>query len=212
MEDLSKFIVVAGLHSDEALARAKGLLKLEALIPDPYQRSTIAGLAIVLAIAHLSQRVEFELIQALAKAEAEDGKRPNEATIRAQMPGGLPARIRLLPIVAYGQRFRLDESKEKTQQLLRAIRLRNGLIHESGELLIGSADQFEATVVEGSLSLRIPLPDLNWNNLVVDEASDVIGAVEAILDEFELLSSSGATREFDFFRNVPKRASEQPET
>jgi hypothetical protein len=98
--DLSHYIIVAGLQLPHALNRAQHFLRLAERASTEEDRRSLAGAAIILSIAYLSQSVEFRLVQALANATFEDGRRPSEPELREQLPGGLKAKMRRLATVS----------------------------------------------------------------------------------------------------------------
>ena len=125
-------------HAGDALKRAQYFLRLAEQATTEEDRCSLAGAAVILAIAYFSQGVEFRLVQAFANAAAEGGRRPSEAEIQRQLPGGLLARMRLLATVLGDAELRLDEMRPSTIRLISAIRLRNRLVHEAGDHMMGS--------------------------------------------------------------------------
>lgn len=203
--DLSRVFVVGGLRIDASLEHAKRLLRMAESTSDHDDARALAGASLVFAVAHLAYEVELRLIQALAQDEVEAGGQPDKFAIRNQLPPELPARVRLLPTVVKGASFRLDERKEKSAGLLKVLRLRNRLVHQRGEYLIGPLDELKAALVDGVITLTMSLPHDPWKDVQLDCARFAVAAVEEFFAELDRLSEGWAVRESSFFREVPLR-------
>jgi hypothetical protein len=204
-DDFSRYFMVASIQVDDALKRAGYFLRLaeEATIEEDMR--SLAGAAIILAVAYFSQGVEFRLVQALANAAAEDGRRPNEPELQRQLPGGLIARMRLLATALGGSWLRLDERQPTTIRLINAVRLRNRLIHEAGEHVMGSPVDLDCSVVGSVLTLRISIPEDPWEEVSLELARFVVDASESYFEDLERIVQNESLRKSTFFRRIPHR-------
>jgi hypothetical protein len=205
-EDISRYFIVAGIQASDTLKRAQYFLRLAEQATTEEDRRSLAGAAVILAVAYFSQGVEFRLVQALANAAAGDGRRPSEPELQRQLPGGLPARMRLLATVLGGSGLRLDERQPSTIRLISAIRLRNRLVHEAGEHVMGSPVDLDCSIIGSVLTLQISIPEDPWEKVNLEMARFVVDVSEAYFEDLERIVHSEALRRSTFFRRIPHRS------
>ena len=206
MEDFSRYFIVASIEASDTLKRAQYFLRLAEQATTEEDRRSLAGAAVILAIAYFSQGVEFRLVQALANAAAGDGRRPSEPELQRQLPGGLPARMRLLATVLGGSGVRLDERQPSTVRLMSSIRLRNRLVHEAGEHVRGSPVDLDCSIVGSVLTLQISIPEDPWEKVSLEMARFIVDASEAYFEDLERIVHNEALRKSTFFRRIPHRS------
>jgi hypothetical protein len=201
-DDFSRYFIVASIHAGDALKRAQYFLRLAEQATTEEDRRSLAGAGVILAVAYFSQGVEFRLVQAFANAAAEDGRRPSEAEIQRQLPGGLLARMRLLATVLGDAELRLDERRPSTIRLISAIRLRNRLVHEAGEHVMGSPVDLDCSIVGSVLTLQISVPEDPWEKVSLEMARFVVDASETYFEDLERIAHNEALRKSTFFRRI----------
>ena len=199
-DDLSRYFITAGIQSAGTLKRAQYFLRLAERASTEEDRCSLAGAAIILAIAYLSQGVEFWLVQALANAAVEDGRRPSKPELQEQLPGGLTARMRRLATVLGGSRLHLDETQPATVRLISAIRLRNRLIHEAREHVMGSLADIDSSLVGSVLTIRLQIPEDPWQEVTLELARFVVDASEAYFEDLERVVQNESLSRSTFFR------------
>jgi hypothetical protein len=205
-EDFSRHFIMASIRSDDALRRAQYFLRLAEQATTEEDKRSLAGAAVILAVAHFSQGVEFRLVQAFANAAAEEGRRPSMPELQGQLPGGLLARMRLLATVLGGSWLRLDEKQPSTVRLIRAIRLRNRLVHEAGEHVMGSPIDLDCSIVGSVLTLQMSIPEDPWEEVSLESARSVVDASESYFADLERIVHNEALRQSTFFRRLPHRS------
>lgn len=205
-EDFSRYFIVAGIQASGTLKRAQYFLRLAEQATTEEDKRSLAGAAVILAVAYFSQGIEFRLVQALANAAAGDGHRPSEPELQTQLPGGLPARMRLLATVLGGSGLRLDERQPSTVRLISAIRLRNRLVHEAGEHVMGSPVDLDCSIVGSVLTLQISIPEDPWEQVSLEVARFVVDACESYFEDLERIVQNESLRKSTFFRRIPHRS------
>jgi hypothetical protein len=205
-EDFSRYFIVASIHAGGALKRAQYFLGLAEQATTEEERRSLAGAAVILAVAHFSQGVEFRLVQAFANAAAADGHRPSVPELQRQLPGGLVARMRLLATALGGAGLCLDEKKPSTIRLLSAIRLRNRLVHDAGEHVMGSPVDLNCSIVGSALTLELSIPEDPWERVSLDLARFVVDASESYFEDLERIVQTESLRKSTFFRRIPHRS------
>ena len=205
-DDFSRYFIMASIQADDALKRAQYFLRLAEQSTTQEDRRSLAGAAVILAVAYFSQGVEFRLVQALANATAEDGRRPSEPELQRQLPGGLIARMRLLATFLGGSWLRLDETQPGTVRLISAIRLRNRLVHEAGEHVMGSPVDLDCSIVGSVLTLQISIPEDPWEKVSLELARFVVDASESYFEDLERIVQNESHRKSTFFRRIPHRS------
>ena len=170
---------------------------------------TLAGLTIVLAVAHLSGSTAVLLLQALANREAQAGKRPTLHDVENMVPSSLPDQLRLLVKMTSETRpidtfpFSLDENCVETKKLFRVMALRNRLIHPEEGLAMGTLAELGARLefVDGGWILNILSPKLvnPWATVTMDDARFIVRAAESFFDELRCMDG-GSDRLLVFLR------------
>jgi hypothetical protein len=205
-EDFSRPCIVASIHAGDARKRAQYFLGLEEQATTEEERRSLAGTAVILKVAHFSQGVEFRLVQAFANAAAADGHRPSVPELQRQLPGGLVARMRLLATVLGGAGLRLDEKKPSTIRLISAIRLRNRLVHDAEEHVMGSPVDLNCSIVGSVLTLKLSIPEDPWEMVSLGLARFVVDASESYFEDLERIVQTESLRKSTFFRRIPHRS------
>jgi hypothetical protein len=208
-DDFSRYFIVASIQAGDAWERAQYFLRLAEQASTEEDRCSLAGAAVILALAHVSQSVEFRLVQALANAAAEDGRRPSKLELQRQLRqlrGGLIARMRLLATVLGGSWLRLDERQPTTIRLISAVHLRNRLSHEAGEHMMGSPVNLDCSVIGSVLTLRISVPEDPWEEMSLELARFVVDASESYFEDLERIVQTESLRKSTFFRRIAHRS------
>ena len=212
--DTRKFILSFSIkEAHKALDRAKSLLQLAEAAKDKgdkQEAQTLAGAAIVFAIAHLAQTVEFDLIGVKGAEEVKDRGRADARDISSQLPSSLLGKLRLLPTTCGGQRLRLDETKNPTKRLVRMIQLRNKLVHEEGQHGFGPLEDFDATIEGEEITIHIPVLRDPWDQVQLDDARFTVKAAEGYFVELDRMIEDASLPHSAFFRRFPSKTKSRP--
>lgn len=211
--DLSLTVV-----SQEHLHRAKSLAKLAQSTTDQHDARTLSGAALLLAIAHLAQAAETQLIAELLLVTVKKKPKYSEVDARIEIDRlGLTARLKRL---AETKGLRLNTSWARPKRLFAAVQLRNELAHMEGVVVAGSAvvDAGAAFDPESGFpvsptkhkpvfrngNLLIPVPQSAWRRVTEGSGLDTIADVEGYLGDLERLGRDrkGASAFFSMIRSA----------
>ena len=176
--------ITLNVYSDQ-MRRARYLLALAQGTDDEENVHTLAGAAIIVAVGFLAQRVEAKLVQLLARTAWEDGLPHRKWDARSQQTAGLPARILQLAELLGNSCQSLDERQPTTRRLMRAIQLRNELVHDTGMLVVGTAAEVGVTRGGTESVLALPAYEDPWKRVSLELATFVVDACQSCVEEFE---------------------------
>jgi hypothetical protein len=205
-DQLKQYFVVGGVYSLETLDRAKELARLAEAEVDDHLSCTLSGMALICAVANLTSVVEQRLVRALASAQAEAGRQPNLFEVRNQLGrGGIGAWLHQLPAAEVGVNVRFAVLKARPARLVRAVRLRNDLVHEEGVLLLNSANNLDSTLSGTKLELRVQIPESPWKSVSRSSGAETVADATDYLEDLDRFREDPFVKESDFFaRAVPR--------
>lgn len=205
--DLSRAMFVGGVYSHETLERAHDLVRLSEQA-DERLAGTLSGMALVCAVANLASVLEHRLILALARSQAAAGAQPDLFAVRQQLgQGGAAAWLRQLPPTELGLNVQFASYKPRPARLVRAVKLRNQLIHDKGVMLSDTADRLDATLEGDNLRILMKIPKSPWERVTRLLGAETVADVEDYLHDLGRFRDQAFLRESDFLiRTVPGTA------
>lgn len=96
-------------------------------------------------------------------------------------------------------------NKPRPIRLVKAVRLRNDLVHEEGMLLLNSANNLEATIRDSKLELWVPIPDSPWIRVTRSTGAETVSDATDYLSDLDHFRDDPIVKESDFLmRSVPR--------
>lgn len=204
-----KGLVNMGFHSTESLQHAKLLLSLAEKAKDNKQAEALCSSVIVFSIAYLAQRIDTDLITGLATQKQQEGSSTSADLLRPSLQYSLIEKLRLLPTVSWVIPLYLDERLPKTKQLIGLIRLRNRLVHQEGNHLIGTVEDLGLKVGEnenGEVTIYIDPKNFSGSSssayqaATIGNAKAVVKLVEEMFDELDAYTNDTFKSSPSFFQ------------
>lgn len=193
------------MATSDALVSAKSLLELAEFAGDEVQVSSAASSAVVAAIAHLARATDVALLSSVANREASEGGSTPLHSLERRLPVSLRGRVQQLTVEVLGKDVTFDDRRPMAGVLTRAISLRNKLIHHGGFVRMGNPHALGGKVRDGRLWFGVELPRLEWREVTLEYAREVVEAVEEFLDNALVEPQEGVPLDRRFFSSLKAR-------